>query len=86
MTDERRTGGGSRFLFEPFQYGPKDLKAAQDKILQMKFDAVEVRLARMEMLMERMERRLWLTVYGVAGAVLASVARAVVTITPSGGF
>ncbi|MGB0660651.1 MAG: GTA head formation protein, RCAP_rcc01685 family [Mangrovicoccus sp.] len=86
MNDASRPPGrGSRFLFEPFQYGPKDLIAAQDKILEMKFDAVDARLARLEALMERLERRVWLTIYGVAGTILAQAAKTILTMTPNGG-
>ncbi|MEM8556097.1 MAG: hypothetical protein AAGF71_14885 [Pseudomonadota bacterium] len=84
MNEIPRPSGGSRFLFEPFQYGPKEFQAAHDKILQMKFDAVDVRLARMEGLMERMERRLWITVYGVVATILAQTVRALLTVTPLG--
>lgn len=85
--------GGSRFLFEPFQYGggtqpvpfgAKEFQAAQEQILQMKFDAVEVRLVRIEALMERMERRLWLTVYGVVATILAQAIKTLLTMTPGG--
>ncbi len=86
VNDLKRTTGGSRFLFEPFQYGPKEFQAAHDTILQMKFDAVGDRLARMEALMERMERRLWLTVYGVVATILAQATKTLLTMAPSGGL
>lgn len=86
MTDLKRATGGSRFLFEPFQYGPKEFQAAHDTILNMKFDAVDVRLGRMEFLMERMERRLWLTVYGVVATILAQAVKTLLTMTPTGGL
>lgn len=86
MTELKRAAGGSRFLFEPFQYGPKEFQAAHDTILNMKFDAVDTRLGRIEWLMERMERRLWLTVYGVVATILAQAVKTLLTMTPTGGL
>lgn len=86
MSELKRAPGGSRFLFEPFQYGPEEFKAAQDKILEMKFDAVDVRLERIEVVMERMEKRLWLTVYGVVATILAQAVKTLITMSPTGGL
>ncbi|MBE3639742.1 hypothetical protein ICN82_16185 [Mangrovicoccus sp. HB182678] len=77
--------GGSRFLYEPFRYGPKEFQEAQETILEMKFAAVDMRLERIEMLMERMERRLWLTVYGVVAVILTHAVRTLLMMTPTGG-
>ncbi|WP_371743749.1 hypothetical protein [Mangrovicoccus sp. HB161399] len=85
MTELKRVPTGSRFLFEPFQYGPKEFQEAHDKILDMKFAAVDVRLERIEALMERMERRLWLTVYGVVAVILAQAVKTLLMMTPTGG-
>ncbi|WP_240722233.1 hypothetical protein [Poseidonocella sp. HB161398] len=85
MADLKRMPQGSRFLFEPFQYGPKEFQEAQEKILEMKFAAVDMRLERIEVLIERMERRLWLTVYGVTATILAQAAKTLLTMTPTGG-
>ena len=86
MSDLDRRSGGSRFLFEPFEYGPQTVRAAQEKMLQMQFEAIDLRLTRIETLMERLERRLWLTVYGVVGTILAQAAGSLLTITPGGGI
>lgn len=79
-------GGGSRFLYEPFQYPSERLREAQDKVLQMQFAGIEGRLNRIESSMARLEKRLWLTVYGVAATILAQGARALMMHMPSGGF
>jgi len=86
MTEMRRPRGGSRFLYEPFQYGPQTVREAQEKMLQMQFEGVDERLTRIEGLMERLERRLWLTVYGVAATILAQAVGSLVTISPNGGM
>lgn len=84
MTDLRRPGGGSRFLFEPFDSSAK-VQEAHDRILDLRFDSVDRRLNRIEQLMERLERRLWLAVYGVAGTILATVIKTLVIFSPNGG-
>jgi len=86
MSEIRRPPGGSRFLFEPFEYGPQQVREAQEKVLQLQFEGIEGRLTRIEALMERLERRLWLTVYGVVGTILAQAAGSLITITPNGGM
>lgn len=85
MTEVRRAQGGSRFLYEPFEYGPAQVKAANDKLLEFQFNGIDARLARVEALMERLERRLWFTVYGVVATILAQTIRSFLTITPYGG-
>ncbi len=101
MTPDRASNGaGSRFLFEPFEYGPAQIHEAQlreaqshaakareaeERILAMKFDALDARMSRLEVLMERLERRLWLTVYGVVATILAQVFRSFITLPPLGG-
>lgn len=86
MSDLRRPPGGSRFLYEPFDYGPAQVREAQDKLLQMQFEGIDVRLTRIELLMERLEKRLWLTVYGVVATILAQAVSSLVTVAPNGGM
>lgn len=86
MSEPRRSAGGSRFLFEPFEYGPAQMREAQERVLAMQFEAIESRLTRMEALMERLERRLWLTVYGVVATILAQAMGSLLTIAPQGGM
>jgi hypothetical protein len=93
----RRMAGGSRFLFEPFEYDAaperearvrqaQEVREVQAKLLDMRFSALDGRLERLEVVMERMERRLWLTVYGVVATVLAQAFKALMTMAPQGGF
>ena len=44
---------------------------AQERLVAMQFAQVAAQLGRLETLIERLERRLWMTVYGVAAAVLS---------------
>ena len=85
MNEMPRPKGGSRFLYEPFEYGPAQMREAQEKLLNLQFGSVDHRLTRIEAVMERLERRLWLTVYGVVGTILAQAIGSLVTFTPNGG-
>ncbi|GGE40542.1 GTA head formation protein, RCAP_rcc01685 family [Actibacterium pelagium] len=61
---------GSRFLYAPFEMANAKIEA-NERVAMERWSALEYRLTRIEALMERLERRLWLAVYGVAAAVLA---------------
>lgn len=56
---------------ETFACAPGLRLEAHERLSKLQFDALDQRFRRLEMLMERLERRLWLTVYGVAGVILA---------------
>lgn len=55
----------------PFDCSPGLRLSAHERIHQIQQDALNKRLDRIEMMMERLEKRLWLTVYGVAAVILA---------------
>lgn len=86
MSDLGRGAGGSRFLYEPFDYGSARVLEANDRVLKLQFDGIESRLNRIEAVMERLERRLWLTVYGVVGTMLAQAVNSLISISPNGGY
>ena len=62
--------GGSRFLYDSFDAAAARIDA-NERIAQVQFTVLDQRLDRIEAVMERLERRLWLTVYGVVGIILA---------------
>ncbi|MQY41661.1 hypothetical protein GG681_03340 [Epibacterium sp. SM1969] len=65
--------------FAPFE---TDLRlAAHERIYQLQHDMLSRRLDRIEQMMERLEKRLWLTVYGVAAVILAQAFQSFI-ITP----
>ncbi len=66
----RRAIGGSRFLYDSFDLAEARI-AAQEKVEAERRAGLEYRLGRIEATLERLEKRLWLTVYGVAAGVLA---------------
>lgn len=47
---------------------------ANERVCGVRWAALEFRLNRIEEALERLERRLWLTVYGVVAAMLAHLA------------
>jgi hypothetical protein len=66
---ERRRGGGSRYLYEPFDAAVRI--ETHERVLEERWAGLERRLQTIEMMLERLDRRLWLAVYGVAGFLLA---------------
>ncbi|WP_299933502.1 hypothetical protein [uncultured Pelagimonas sp.] len=56
---------------EPFACAPALRLEAHERVSKLHIDALNDKFSRIEMLMERLEKRLWLTVYGVAGVILA---------------
>lgn len=60
-----------RSRIEAFACAPGMRLESHEKVSKLQFDALNDRFQRIEALIERMERRLWLTVYGVAGVILA---------------
>ena len=63
MPDDRR--------YASFACAPGLRIEAHERLSDVKFAQVQVQLNRIEMLVERLEKRLWLAVYGVVAVVLA---------------
>ncbi|TNJ46719.1 hypothetical protein [Phaeobacter sp. B1627] len=55
----------------PFDCTPGMRLSAHERVSEIRQEAINRRLDRMERMMERLEKRLWLTVYGVAAVILA---------------
>ena len=62
---------GERYGFEAFDCAPALRLEAHERVAKLQFDGLSNRLDRIEALMERLEKRLWLTVYGVVAIILA---------------
>ena len=60
-----------RYGFEAFDCAPALRLEAHERVAKLQFDSLNRRLDRIEELIERVDRRLWLTVYGVVGVILA---------------
>tara|TARA_R110002073_G_scaffold308906_2_gene479071 strand:- start:1139 stop:1384 length:246 start_codon:yes stop_codon:yes gene_type:complete len=69
MNAQRRAVGGSRFLYDSFDLTQARLDA-QERVETERRAGLEFRLGRIEETLERLERRLWLAVYGVASGVI----------------
>ena len=73
--------GGSRFLKEPFEVHEQRFEATE-KIMALQFTQVERRLERIEMMIERLEKRLWMTVYGVVAVILTQAVQGILEYAP----
>lgn len=60
-----------RYGFEPFDCAPALRLEAHERVAKLQNEALIHRLEKMEGALERLERRLWLAVYGVVAAILA---------------
>ena len=69
----RRDGRGTRQYYDNFDAAHARIEV-NERVAEERWVALEHRLCRIEAMLERLERRLWLTVYGVVAAVLAQVA------------
>ena len=68
MAEER---DAPRYGFEPFDCAPALRLEANERVNTLQFEGLNGKIARLEEQIERLERRLWLAVYGVVGAILA---------------
>jgi len=75
MSDERK-------IFEQFDCAPGLRLAAHERVSQIHHDNLNKRLDRLDEMMERLERRLWLTVYGVVAVILAQAFQSFVAAVP----
>jgi hypothetical protein len=73
----RRTTGGSRYLYDSFDAATARIEA-NERIAEERWAALERRLAQIDAVLERLEKRLWLGVYGVAAFLLAQGAEALI--------
>ena len=69
MTAQRRAVGGSRFLYDSFDLAQARIDA-QERVETERRAGLDYRLGRIEETLERIEKRLWLVVYGVASGVM----------------
>ena len=53
---------------------------AEARLAELQFARIDAALARVEATMDRLERRLWLTVYGVVAVILATAAQSIMGI------
>ena len=61
---------GSRYLYDSFDVTSVRIEA-NERVAQERWAALEYRLAQIENALGRMEKRIWVAVYGVAAFLLA---------------
>ncbi len=84
MNEERRPDDrrSERYGFEAFDCAPALRLEANERVAVLKFQALADRQKKLEEAMERLERRLWLAVYSIAGAMLAQALQPLLTAVP----
>ncbi len=78
---EARDGKGSRFLYDSFDAANARIEA-NERVNQLQFDTLNGQLARIEEMIERLEKRLWLTVYGVVAVILTQGVMSLIDAAP----
>jgi hypothetical protein len=66
-------GGGSRFLYEPFDAAAARIEV-NERIQEERWSQLERRLGQIEAGLDRLEKRIWLAVYGAASLILCDIA------------
>jgi len=72
----RKVPGGSRYLYDSFDAAAARIEA-NERVAEERWLALDRRLGQIDAVLERLERRIWLGVYGVAAFLLAQGAEAV---------
>ncbi len=73
----RKAAEGSRFLFDSFDAAAARIEA-NERVADERWVALEYRLSQIDAVLERLERRIWLGVFGVAAFLLAQMAETLV--------
>ena len=73
----RKASEGSRFLFDSFDAAAARIEA-NERVADERWVALEYRLSQSDAVLERLEKRIWLGVYGVAAFLLAQMAEALI--------
>lgn len=71
---------GSRYLYEPFDAAAARIET-NERVNAERWTGLERRLTTIEASLERLERRLWLAVYGVIAVVLTRGVQALLEFT-----
>jgi hypothetical protein len=63
---------GSRYVYDSFDVASARIEA-NERVAQERWSALEFRLGQIDAVLERLERRIWVGVFGVAAYLLAQV-------------
>ena len=69
----RKEAAGSRYLYDSFDAAAARIEA-NERVAEERWAGLEYRLGQIEGSLERLEKRIWVGVYGVAAFLLAQVA------------
>lgn len=67
---EAKDIGGSRYLYAPFDAANAKIEA-NERVMQERWAALTFRLEGIETALTRLEKRLWLAVFGVVSVIMA---------------
>jgi hypothetical protein len=76
MSDDTRGYG------QPFACAPGMRLEAHEKLAALQFKQIGDAVMRLEVVIERLEKRLWLTVYGVVAAILSETVLSMIATLP----
>lgn len=71
---------GSRFLYDSFDAAHARIEA-NERVADERWASLDYRLAQIDTALERLEKRIWLGVYGVAAFLAAQMAEALLAAT-----
>ena len=69
----RGTPEGSRYLYEGFDAASARIEA-NERVAEERWAALDFRLGQIDAVLERLEKRIWVGVYGVAAFLLSQMA------------
>jgi len=69
--------GGSRYLYDSFDAAQARIDA-NERVAEERWTALDFRLTQIDTALERMEKRIWVGVYGVAAFLLTQMAEALI--------
>jgi len=73
----RRVPEGSRFLYDSFDPATARIEA-NERVADERWAALDFRLEQIDSVLERLERRIWVGVFGVAAFLLSQMAEAII--------
>ena len=72
MTPPRKGAEGSRYLYDSFDAAAARIEA-NERVADERWAALDYRLEQIDAVLERLEKRIWVGVFGVAAYLLAQV-------------
>jgi hypothetical protein len=77
MSARKTPEPGSRFLYDSFDAASARIEA-NERVAEERWAALDWRLGQIDEVLERLEKRIWLGVYGVAAFLAAQMAEALI--------